>query len=1091
MTHTPVNVFPPRLRYLLTASLCLISLLSSRAADSASDPSPAVKVPVVTTDKPEKTDLITLSPFRVDTSQQNGYFAPNTLSGTRLNSKVQDLGASITVITKQQLDDTAAVDINDIFKYESNTEGISNYTPINTVSGATDVIQGGTSSSGGPAVATRVRGISAPNITYDYFTHTARIPIDTYNIDSVEITRGSNSTVAGLGSPSGTINTNTTPANLTRSSGKVQFRVDDNGGFRSSLNFNTVLWQDKLALRVAALDAETEFKQKPSYDRTKRVFGALAFSPFKDTLFTAKAEYYREDRQAPNSLTPKDGVTEWINAGRPTWNPLTYTATVNGAQTVLPATADNTGFPAGLYVNTNTYTRPTMYFDNGQVQLWEINRKSTAGSNPNNSVGGNPRMISSGSAYMRGTVNGNILYTVPGISDQSLYDWTSVNSVPTNWNYDKAAIYTAEFSQKIIENLYFRAAWHLEDSTEFNRNITNPPTLQVDVNQYLLDGRANPYYLRPYISTIEPSIYRLPEYNDAQQAALTYSFDLSKRAGWTGWLGQHQFGANYEWHKVTAGTFRYREAVIDPNHAWLTPGALNYTNGAAIGRPNYIYYVGPSGATGYTAGYTPPLSGVSGNYHLNYYNAATAQWVSDPATFGTSPYVTSQTQQETHTRSLTYQGHLLKDYLVVTGGLRKDDYRTRNSATGALIDGNSGLYTYDALKNWGAWNNASGPTNMISLVAYPLHNDVVGLTYSRASSFLPQPLAVDLLGTALPNTYGHSRDFGFFVNLLKDKLVLSVKSYKTDVSNDRTSNTTIGTRVARLDAGMLLPSTSSDTFSLYNFAQTVAQQRLGAGASPAQLNTEAAKITQYSGGFQSAVAANTAGAAIRGTADTAAKGDELELSYNPSYNWNIKFAGAKTEAINKTIENGLEDYIAQRMPYWLSVKDDQGNLWWTSTALSTQSAKAFYDSAVAPVLKIDQALLGKSNPQIKKYTARLLSTYRFTQGRLNNFSVGSSARWDDKSVIGYMGAAPDADGIVRSLDVNKPAYDPARYTFDFWVSYKIKLFRNKVRANFQLNVNDAFQNGGLRTVAINPDGTPSAFRIINPRQFLLTTTFEF
>lgn len=1059
--------------------LCSFVLLSAQTSNRSSPPS-------------SDDEAIVLTPFQITSGKENGYYAPNTLSGTRLNTRVQDLGGSITVVTKQQLDDTVSVDINDIFKYESNTEGLNNYTAIGTVSGTADVIQGGTATSAGPALATRVRGISTPNITYDYFTHTARIPIDTYNLDSVEISRGSNSTVAGLGSPSGSVNTNTSPAVLSRASNEVEFRVDSYGGYRASLNLNRPLWKDKLALRLAVLNSDNEYKQKPSYDKTVRYYGALLFKPFANTTISAKAEYYRENRRAPNSLTPKDGVSEWIAAGKPTWNPLTFTATVNGVATVLPASTDNVGFPAGLFVNTTAYTRPSMYIDGGQVQLWEVNRLSTSGNNPNANIGGNPRLISSGSAYMRGTVNAGILYTVPGVSNQALYDWTSVNAVPTNWNYDKASIYTVELSQKIIENLYFRAAWHLEDSVEYNRNIANPPTLQVDVNQFLLDGRTNPYFLRPYITSIEPSIYRLPEYNDARQAALTYSFDLTRHSGLLGWLGRHQFGANYEDRNVTQGTFRYREAIIDPNHVWLTPGALNYTNGAAIGRSNYVYYVGPVNAVGYTDGYAPPKSGVSGNYNLNYYNAATGKWVSEPATYGTATYVSSKTRQETVTRLATWQGHLLKDYLVVTEGVRKDFYRTRNSLTGALIDGNTGLYTYDALKNWGPWNIANGTTRMTSVVAYPFHSDVLGLTYSHANSFLPQPLAIDLDGNILPNTYGKSQDVGFFVNLLGSKLVLSVKAYKTDVSNDRTSNTTIATRIARIDAGILLPATSADTFSLYNFAQNLATQRLGAGASQAQIDAEAAKITQYPTGFQSAVAANIGGAAIRGTSDTAAKGGELELTYNPSYNWNIKLTGAQTEAINKTIENNLADYIALRLPFWQNVKDDQGNLWWTSTALSPgQSAKQFYDSAVAPQLKIDQALLGKSNPQVKKYTARVLTNYRFTQGRLKNFSVGGSVRWDDKSVIGYLAATPDPDGIVRSLDVNRPYYDPARFASDFWIAYKTKLFANKLQATFQLNLNNAFENGGLRVVSVNPDGAPSAYRIIDPRKLLFTTRFDF
>jgi outer membrane receptor protein involved in Fe transport len=1051
---------------------------------------------VSTSATPSQTDdVVKLTPYQVDSSKDTGYYGANTLSGTRLNTKVQDLGGSITVVTKQQLEDTASVDINDVFKYEANTEGIYNYTAINTASPTSDQIQGGSATSGGPQLATRVRGISAPNITQDYFTHTARIPVDTYNIESIEISRGPNSTVAGLGSPSGTLNTNQGGGNVTRASNEVVFRVDSYGGYRSSFNLNRPLIKDKLAVRIAAVYANTEFKQKPSYDLAKRVYGAFTYKPFSGTTITGKAEYYRENRQAPNSLTPRDGVTEWLNSGKPTWNPLTFTPTINGVVGApIPvgsgATAELLVLPNGLYANSNTYTRPNMYIDGGQVRLWEINRLGTT-NNPNSATTSNVRNIASGSAYMRGTVNAATLYQVPGINNRALYDWTSVNASPTNWNYDRAATYTGEFNQKIINNLYFRAAWHLEDSVEYNRNIT-APTLQVDVNQYLLDGRTNPYFLRPYISAFEPSIFRLPEYNDAVQAQLTYSFDLTQEKGLVKWLGRHQLGGLYENRRVTQGTFRYREAIIDPNHVWLTPGALNYTNGAAIGRPNYQYYVGPQGALGYTPGYTPPKSGVAGNFNLNWYDAVAGNWVSDPAKFGTATYVSSQTRTETHTHAGTWQGYFYHDQLVVTGGLRSDDFRTRNS-NGAAIDGNSGLYTYDALKTWLPWTYATGPTRLISVVAYPFRSKWLGLTYSKSSSFQPQAQAVDLLGNILPNTYGHGQDVGFFTNLLKDKLVFSFKVYKTTVSNDRTANSTIGSRIARVEAGGLLPGTTAttDSFSLYEFAQNVARGRLGGSATQAQIDTEAAKITQFPAGFQNAVAANIAGAAIRGVADTEAKGAEVELTYSPSSNLSFKFTGAKTEAINTSLETSFTDYIASRMPYWLSVKDDAGNPWWTSTALGSQSAQAFYSTAVLVPLKVDQALLGKSNPQVKKYSWRLLGNYRFTEGFLHGFSVGGSARWDDRSVIGYLAGAPDSDGVVRTLDVNRGIYDPARYQFDFFTGYSMKLFGDRIGARFQLNLNNAFEGGGLRTVGVNPDGQPFNFRIINPRQLILTTTFTF
>lgn len=86
--------------------------------------------------------------------------------------------------------------------------------------------------------------------------------------------------------------------------------------------------------------------------------------------------------------------------------------------------------PNGLWANVNTYTRPTMYIDAGQVQLWEVNRLAT-GADPTATTTSSSRMLSSGSAYLRNTVNGGTLYQTPGIDNKGLYDWTSLNAVPS------------------------------------------------------------------------------------------------------------------------------------------------------------------------------------------------------------------------------------------------------------------------------------------------------------------------------------------------------------------------------------------------------------------------------------------------------------------------------------------------------------------------------------------------------------------------------------------------------------------------------------------------------------------------------------
>jgi outer membrane receptor for ferric coprogen and ferric-rhodotorulic acid len=62
--------------------------------------------------------VIALSPFEV-ISENKGYFSANSMSGTRMNSKIEDLGQSITVMTKEQMLDFAMLDINDVFDHGS------------------------------------------------------------------------------------------------------------------------------------------------------------------------------------------------------------------------------------------------------------------------------------------------------------------------------------------------------------------------------------------------------------------------------------------------------------------------------------------------------------------------------------------------------------------------------------------------------------------------------------------------------------------------------------------------------------------------------------------------------------------------------------------------------------------------------------------------------------------------------------------------------------------------------------------------------------------------------------------------------------
>jgi hypothetical protein len=79
---------------------------------------------------------------------------------------------------------------------------------------------------------------------------------------------------------------------------------------------------------------------------------------------------------------------------------------------------------------------------------------------------------------------------------------------------------------------------------------------------------------------------------------------------------------------------------------------------------------------------------------------------------------------------------------------------------------------------------------------------------------------------------------------------------------------------------------------------------------------------------------------------------------------------------------------------------------------------------------------------------------------------------------------------MRTLDPSKPVYDRSRFYADVMASYHLRLLGERVRARVQLNVRNVLESGRLQPIAVNPDGQVSIYRIVDPRQFVLTTSFD-
>ncbi|MEY2881481.1 MAG: hypothetical protein RLZZ15_3861, partial [Verrucomicrobiota bacterium] len=552
-THRHPTV-SPRARpaaFVLAALLCP-ALVFAQAAKPV--PAPTAAEAKKDAEKDKEKDVVVLTPFQVQTSKDSGYFAENTLAGSRLNTNLADLAASITVVTKQQMEDTASLDINDVFRYEASTEGSGSYTPSITDRGtAKDTIAGYSFGNNGDtttnAQSNRVRGLAAPDAAINNFPTNNRVPFDTYNTQSVEITRGPNSLLFGLGTPAGIVNQSTAQAALNRSTNQVTLRTDQYGSFRTSLALNRPIIEGKLAVYGAFLYNNTQFQRKPSRDLTRREYGAVTFKPFAKTIIRGSAENYQNDANRPNSLTPRDFVSSWFAAGRPAYDPTTRTITIlDTGRTTGPyvsnvnspgySAAVNTILGAGAPSTLNTplfvpgiqfedTSRPLRLIDGGQsIAFFQRNPVfyAPAQTNPATATptpatlgytAGDPRFLILDRQWSSSinlpipttTLNGRPAtygsYQIPGVTNKSIYNWTKYNHLQTNFGHTRAANYNLEIEQQLLPNLFFSAGWLRQDVDgvdNYTMNQLTGATIQVDTNQKRIDGTPNPYFGIPFVS---------------------------------------------------------------------------------------------------------------------------------------------------------------------------------------------------------------------------------------------------------------------------------------------------------------------------------------------------------------------------------------------------------------------------------------------------------------------------------------------------------------------------------------------------------------------------------------------------------------
>lgn len=679
--------------------------------------------------------VVELTPFEVSTEKDSGYYAQNTLFGSRLNTNVGDLAASITVVTKQQLEDTGALDINDVFMYEANTEGAATYTPSLLNRGtARDGIAGYSNDDGIPfgiATANRVRGLGNADTAQNNYPTISRMAFDNYNTNSVEISRGPNSMLFGAGGASGIVNQSTSEAVLNQRHTTVSARFGSFDAWRASLATNVPLGK-KVALYTAFLDDHRGFERKPSSDVYKRATVAMTYKPFAKTKITGSFERYHNDNNRPNFGLPTDIVTPWIKAGRPSFDPTTQLVTIMSTgqvkgpylidsrdprfvSTAVSPVGDGalSGTTSAFYIPGITFPgRQRLRYDNGGlVDAWVDSALSGGGATTaplnlyaapaaasrtaaqwlaasarytTSALPQNPKPPASTGATQWGN------WYELGLTDKSIYDYTKYNIQGANYGRQDAKTFSFEINQQIIPNLNMQLGWFRQELEERNHyglgQVNDALRLFVDTNTKLLDGTPNPYYGSPYVQDWQADDFNRPEINNNLRVMLAYELNFGRNAGWTKILGNHRFSALGSRQTDEVLNLRYRLSLDggDPRFlpaAATTGAAFNWSGSATLAR---YYYLGKGSGGVVTQGIAAPgapgFGGVD-SASLRFYNWNTQSYSNTQVNFHNNAFYAGNangvTWKKIDSKSFSWQGYLWKDRLLPTFGWRNDKLKIR------------------------------------------------------------------------------------------------------------------------------------------------------------------------------------------------------------------------------------------------------------------------------------------------------------------------------------------------------------------------------------------------------------------------------
>ncbi len=445
-------------------------------------------------------EVVELSPFVVNTDQDVGYLATNSLAGSRLNQSLKDTASAISVFTPEFLSDIGALNLTDAVAYAVNVE-LQLDDDRSVAPNGNETVQGYQSY--------RIRGLAA-SVARNYFVW--NLPSDVYNVDRIEDSRGPNSVLFGIASPGGLLNVATKQPQGGRAFFKGSFSAGSFGSWRATLDANQPVREGKLALRFNAVtDRDNNFRHW-SFQQNRRVHLAAKYVVSDRTRIRTEVEGGRLTSNVARSYNLLDNLSIWDSRGRPTFAVQTANATLGIARQSTSA-----ALPRVTYISNNNLTidmRGTL--------------TTTAASSTGQAVVIDKRLTD---------------YSInPGGPGEVRYS-----------NFDSGSVYLEhQFSKTTFLEIAFNHQNH--DFEGFDARQT-AHAVTGDPNQPPNTGAPNPYSGRLYLET---SWFRVVTRNAWDTGRATFSTEHDARK----W-GKYRFAAFTEYEKSRRFTQSDNETWVD------------------------------------------------------------------------------------------------------------------------------------------------------------------------------------------------------------------------------------------------------------------------------------------------------------------------------------------------------------------------------------------------------------------------------------------------------------------------------------------------------------------------------------------------